>query len=904
MSATDLLEREPALQLMQQALLQACAGQGRCIVVSGEAGIGKTRLVAALRERAQQPLRWLQAGCDALHTPRPLGPLVDLAASFPLVLADALHAGRTYNGLFPSLLTWLRRSDPTSVLVIEDLHWADEATLDGIRYLGRRLADAGFLLIVTLRREQLDTQGPVRQTLAALAGSAAVHVDLAPLSPDAVAEQAQRHGRDARGLHTLTGGNPYFLQQVLAVAPGVVPGSLRDAVLAEAAGLSPAARAALDTVCLSPGGLELEHLLALHPQADTALAEAAAHHLLDVRPPWVALRHDLARQVLEDALPALQRWRGHKALFGCLSAAADAPGVLARRVHHAAAAGLSAEVFALAPAAAVAAQAVAAHRAAVRLLELALAHASPASPAERAHLLHLLALSCHAIHAPQAAIEARREVIALMSQAGDVEGRAGSQALLALQLTPDPQAVPLAEQAVADLSAYPASARKALAHSALAIALANMGRSAEALAQAHRAQACAEASGDPEARIHAGAIAASVELSLAPSDAAFDRLSQCIDDAIAQGRPDRAAVPMVNLASVSLVHGDYRRVLQVTERGMAYCRDRDLDRVLAHLHIRRALAQLELADWTAAVHTLDELQQLPEVPAHQAASALILRDRVDALRGVANDAGRWLAHVESARAGRTDLIPTYVITAATEAAWLRNDVDAARRLAQEGLAQTEGPWELGHLRKWLRLCGDTVPPTPRPLAAPHEAADRGDVHEAHRQWSDRGCPFEAALALAQGSEADARAALVQLGGLGAEAAAQAVRRQLVATGARGLARGPYGHVKTDPLGLTRREREVAELLAAGLSNPEIAARVHRSERTVAHHVSAVLAKLGVPSRTRVAASLAAAGPAAAAPQAVRRRRSAAPAPSASKASVEGSGTVEPGPGPAPGSRFR
>jgi predicted ATPase len=272
MPAEDLIERTTALASMVHAVAQAAAGEGRCIVVSGEAGIGKTRLIGALREQVGQPLRWLQAGCDALHTPRPLGPLVDLAASFPLVLADALHAGRTYNGLFPSLLTWLRRSDPTSVLVIEDLHWADEATLDGIRYLGRRVGEAGFLLIVTLRREQLDALGPVRQTLAALAGSAAVQVDLAPLSPDAVAEQAQRHGRDARGLHALTGGNPFYLQQVLAVAPGVVPGSLRDAVLAEAATLSPAARAALDTVCLSPGGLELEHLLALHPQADTALA--------------------------------------------------------------------------------------------------------------------------------------------------------------------------------------------------------------------------------------------------------------------------------------------------------------------------------------------------------------------------------------------------------------------------------------------------------------------------------------------------------------------------------------------------------------------------------------------------------------------------------------------------------
>lgn len=864
----SLLERQPALARLQQALSAARAGQGRCVVIGGEAGVGKTSLLSAWAASAatrEGGTRWLQGGCDPLRTPRPLGPLVDLAPLLPAELTDALHAGRTYNGLFPALLAWLRQSRPVSVLVIEDLHWADEATLDCVRYLGRRLAGPGFLLVLTLREAEAAAHPPLRQTLAALDADATDRLDLPALSPAAVEALAARHGRPAQGLHALTSGNPFYLTQVLKSAPGTLPGTLQDMVVSQADALPPLQRELVDTLSCSPGGLELDALLALHPEAMAEMASmpdpagSTAQPLLQVRPPWLSFRHEVARQVVESALPPLRRWQIHRRLLGHVQGrqgATPGPGLLARQVHHAAAAGLSAEVLALAPQAATESEALGAYRSAVQLLQLALDHAGDAPPAQRAALLDRLALRSYMIQATEQSQAARREAIRLKQQAGDVVGSAVSLAQLAVQITPDPQALEMARQAVATLAPFGDTVAHGVASSALAISLVNAGQPSEALQHARHALRCAAAQGDEESRAHATSIAASVELSVAPSPAAFDRLQQCIDDAMAQRRPDRVAVPMVNLASVALSHGEHERVLAVAARGLDYCAERDLDLVLAYLLVRQAVALVELSRWDEALAQLARLERLRPPPARQLASAAILRSQIEALRGGPNDAALWQAHIERAKQGQADLVPVFVIIAAAQAAWLRQDLAEARRLATEGLEQAEGGWLVGQLRKWLHRAGGKLPPALLDLPPAHAAAEAGQLQQAHEHWRARGCRFDAALALLDGDTADQRTALTEFSMLGAEPAAQWARRLLQASGERGVARGPYRHVKADPLGLTQRERQIAELLAEGLSNPAIAQRMQRSERTVAHHVSAVLAKLQVSSRQQVAARLA------------------------------------------------
>lgn len=874
--ASALLERDTALLELQRALQRARDGRGVCVVVSAEAGHGKTSLLAAFKASTTArvaaggagPVQWLYGACDPLHTPRPLGPLVDLAGALPPSLGEAVHAARTYNGLFPALLDWLGRTRPTPVLVLEDLHWADEATLDTVRYLGRRIASVPALLLLTLRDDETAASLPLRHTLAQIDPTATEWLRLGPLSPAAVDRLAREHGRDGGELQRLTGGHPLFLQQLLAGPPGQLPTSVRQAVLQRLDGLDDATLAVARTVSASPGGLEWDLLAPLHPSAAAqALDTLVGRGLLQLDGPLVAFRHDLARRAVHDAMPAGQRLQVHAALAERLATLPSRSGLLARRVHHAALASRPGEVCRLAPAAADEAAQVASRRAAAQLLALALAsaEAAGASAADRAGWLERLGRLRSALQDLPGALQAWRDALTLHEGLADTAGQARCCANLALLLSPQPEALAQAQRACTLADALPGSAEHALALYAQALALANLGQTTEALPLARRAVAAAEAAGHVAALTQALSVCAAVELSLAPNPAGFAMLERSIALATEARLTDHAAVAWVNLAGLDLMHARFGPLAAVTTQGLAYCQAHDMDVAAAMLRLRQALGLIETARWDDALPALAQLETAPGASARTRASTALARDRLRALRGEGNDAAAWQAHVQSALAGQTEFLAADVLGYAAEAAWLRGDTAAAADLARQAEATAAGPWLRGHLRAWQRRSG-------RPPAAANDGPDRHDEdapplaleaagrwRAAHDAWQTLGCPYEAALALLGGDEPALREALDAFIALGARPAADIARRALQARGARNVTRGPYRRAEAHPCGFTAREQDVAALLAQGLANAEIAARLHRSVRTVEHHVSAVLAKLDVRTRASAVARLQADG---------------------------------------------
>jgi predicted ATPase len=243
----ELLEREPHLAMLEAAFKEARAGHGRVALVCGEAGIGKTALVRRFSSGVGPPTRLLWGACDTLFTPQPLGPLYDIAPQMGPVLVSQLDEGRDWLTIARSLLADLARM--TTVLVFEDIHWADEATLDLLKYLGRRLDILPTLLILTYRDDALAPEHPLRRVLDNL-GTTLVHrIELTGLSETGVRTLAQGTAVDPALLHRQTNGNPFFVTEVLA-SGCVVPTTVRDAVLARAARLSPAGRSVLEAAAI------------------------------------------------------------------------------------------------------------------------------------------------------------------------------------------------------------------------------------------------------------------------------------------------------------------------------------------------------------------------------------------------------------------------------------------------------------------------------------------------------------------------------------------------------------------------------------------------------------------------------------------------------------------------------
>src|SRR4051812_17806330 len=299
----ELLERDVERAALASALEDARAA-GRIAVVVGEAGIGKTSLVSAVCAGAADR-RVLWGACDPLITPRPLGPLRDAARDAGGELLAAIEAPGAREAVLTAALDELAGG---AVLVVEDLHWADDATLDLVALVGRRLVRSPGCLVLTCRSDALAERPEVRRVLGALPRECVLRVAPEPLSEGAVALLADRAGRDAADLSARTAGTPFYVPELLATADdGGVPASVRDSVELRIAGISSAARAAVELAAVVPGAAEL-WLLAETVAADAAaIDECIEAGLLTLRAEAVAFRHDLARRAVEDAIPPAPR---------------------------------------------------------------------------------------------------------------------------------------------------------------------------------------------------------------------------------------------------------------------------------------------------------------------------------------------------------------------------------------------------------------------------------------------------------------------------------------------------------------------------------------------------------------------------------------------------------------------
>ncbi len=351
-SQPELLERDQQLESLRSLLSQTNAGAGgRLVLVAGESGGGKTLLVRRFCDEQSDSARVLWGGCDALLTPGPLGPLIEVADSTRGELARVVESEAKAHEVAGELIRELRKRQGT-VLVLEDVHWADEATLDVLSLLGRRVEETRALVLVTYRDDALDRADPLRVVLGGLATEPAVsHLAVPRLSRHTVMRLAREQGVDADELYRKTEGNPFFVNEVLAAGAEEIPRSVRDAVLARVSRLSPPARTLLDAVSVVPPRAELWLVEQLASEAMGHLDECLASGMLVAEPDAVVFRHELSRLAVEESVPPDRRLALHRSALGALASPLAGEPDLARLAHHAEAARDAEAVLRYAPAA-------------------------------------------------------------------------------------------------------------------------------------------------------------------------------------------------------------------------------------------------------------------------------------------------------------------------------------------------------------------------------------------------------------------------------------------------------------------------------------------------------------------------------------------------------------------------
>jgi DNA-binding CsgD family transcriptional regulator len=824
-----LLERDHPLAALRDRADRAAQGRGSVVLIAGEAGIGKTELVRAYAEKARVPVLW--GMCDALSTPRPLGPLRDVAAVLGPPVTAVLREAVAQHEIFAAVLETL--GGRPRVLVIEDLHWGDEATLDLVRFLGRRIATLPLLMVLTYREAVAPTH-PLRALLGDLVATPdARRLQLTPLSRAAVAELVGEHGLDAVDVHARTAGNPFFVSQIVAQPESPLPESVRDAVVARTAALASTESRALELLSCAPEGVTGDLLAALGIPGET-VAALAATGLLERRGSGLAFRHEIARLAVLDAVAPGAEAALHVSMIEALEAVGGDASVLA---HHATAAGDVPRILRYAPVAAADAARAGAHREAVAFFELALSHVGQHDLAGRADLLECLAEELYLTDRLDAAIRARTQALQLRHQIGDVVAVGEGHRVLSLfeWYAADLLSAEREDDAAISILSEAGEPR------ALGYALANRaylaagrGDMAKGLQAGHDAQRIAHDLGDDALHTTASIGMALVRLS-GGDHAARSDLIAARDAGLRLHLDQLVSVPMSNLAHHDVEQGRFTEADDILAEALQFSEDRDI--LICGMWQRGIQARLRLLQgrWRDAEQDALAVLAAGDLPMGRLWAHLVL-----GLLAARREAPAQNPHLDELwrLATRLDLRGALAAAAAAlaEQAWITHRADPRLddRLG-EGLLELPGLTG-EQLRRWVRrlavagVSGVDVPGSATPSGPPPALEQQ---------------PYERALVLWDEGSCDALlAALPLLEDLEARAVVNRVRGKLRELGVASPPRSP----SAGSGGLTDRQLDVLGLLAEGLTNTEIAARLVISRKTADHHVSAILGKLDARSR--------------------------------------------------------
>jgi len=849
------LEREGLLDVVAGLLAQAGDGSGSLVLVAGEAGSGKTSLAREIRARAESRVLAMEGACDPLTTPRPLSPLVDIAAD-PEAGLDDLFDAETALDVFARVLDRLRTTIRPILLVIEDIHWADEGTLDFLRFVGRRVADTKAVVLCTFRDDEIGPDHPLRMVIGDLVPRATTHrLKVEALSIQAVEALLGESEFNATELHRLTGGNAFFVTEVLATASSL-PESVQDAVLARTGRLSHEARKVVNAVSIAPRSLSVDLAHALSGAEPADVDEAVISGVLVQTNGDLRFRHELARSSVEDSLPPAQRLADHRRMIALLQEEETAD--LARLAHHATRAENGELVVELAPQAALQAESRGSYREAAAWYRSALEYSDLVEPDQAARWRIALGRSYRvldqqldALREQEMAVDHFRQTGATVDLANAlvavsttrwslshlVEGRAAVDEAIGLL-------EPLGESSDLAHAWYCAGYHWMLAR--------RRDESKDALEEASRIALAVE---DEETGRLVDYIFGTTEVVMGDARKGISILEETYKKATNVGDEFLRIGALGMLGSGGGEVRLYQPAIDALNHAIEIASSHDLDSGVSYDWAWLARIHFEQGLWDQAVYYAERVMSGP--PGRGVISPVTALGALGRVRVRRGDPGARQALEEALRIGANCEMQHVwsPLCGLAELAWLQGSTDEIPPILGdifERALATDSPWARGEVGFWMWKAGAIDSP-PDDAAEPFALQISGSWRQAADVWREIGCPYEVALALADGDEDSMLEAVAIFDSLGARPASQWLRSRLRDLGAQSIPRGPTEQTRSNPAGLTTRQVEVLGLMTLGLTNSEIAEKLFISKKTVEHHVSAIYGKLGVTTRAKAIA---------------------------------------------------
>jgi DNA-binding CsgD family transcriptional regulator len=852
---TELIERDNFLSALDSGFREAASGEGYSFFIMGEAGIGKTSLVKAfLKKTEEESIQYIGA-CDSLFTPRPLGPLYDLALQINEHWINQINSVSSRAELFSRFVQELTQKQKPVIIVFEDIHWADEATLDFVKFLARRITRLKCLFILTLRDDEINQQYSLRNVFSDLAPDTFTRLVLTPLSKKAVRKLADEKGYDGEDVYSISGGNPFYVNEILASYSLGVPDSVKDSILCFYNRLEDEAKNVLQFLSVIPEGLELTRLYKIDPSFHEAIESCLANKILVIKNNKIFFKHELYRRTIEASLSPFKRIALNKSLLDFFLRSFEEKGEIEKIVHYAKNASDNRLVVKYAPLAAKQAASVGAHIEASKLFYTAIEYFEENDTDQLVKLYEDYAYECYLTNQLQDAIIYQGRALKIWEEKNEVERLGNSLRLFSRLWWFDgnrQKAESYAAKAIEVLNKEPCSKAKAMAYSNMSQLKMLSDQTGECIFWGEKAISIARDVNDDETLAHAMInMGSALMLTQSSAQKGIGLLREALEISLKNSYHEHAARAYTAMGSNAVTIKDYSFAKQTLEEGINYCEERDIDSLKLYMLGWKARLNLETGNWNEAFAIASNLLKKENLPPVIKIGALTVVATIKIRRGE-QDPLPLLLEAKKLAFVTTELqriVPALI--ALLEYEW----ASGKRCIEQEVLHETMNMFL--HLEKiskkcrfffWIDKMKEHYPEIRekyRSSLSTEKTAQQDSV-----SWEELGCPYEEALSLFDGTDDDKRKALLIMQQLNASAIYEKLKMEMRSSGIKKIPRGLRESTRANPAQLTNRELDVLHLLKKGIQNKEIAEALFISPKTVDHHISSILFKLDVNSRSK------------------------------------------------------